>query len=300
MQFAERDPTRDDESLTLRLPRRSLALLVALAVHVVAMFLVDRMQIPKPVEKPIELTITSSPPPSAPQLAPPAPVPPAPVEERRVAQKTVAPPPTAPVVPEAPPSEREDVAKLPDVEKSPQPTTPSTWQDRLSQQLAMTRPTAPRVPSGVLAPSLAQLDRIVMSDASLHDEETERRLMQDHGQFFRRGLEALRSNWHPEVVLRETERSRDPTRKCGQRERTTFAVAILDKTGRVVDVDLKNDSGCADLDQEAVSAFLRVASFPHPPAGIFVAPDGSPTETARYPVRFIVTFDGGIRLDWSG
>jgi outer membrane biosynthesis protein TonB len=293
-------PMRDDESLTLRMPRRAVALVAAMVVHAGVMFAIDRMPEPKPVEKRIEVTITSSPPPSAPQVAPPAPRVPAPVKERRVAKKSVAPPPTSPVVPELPPSQREDVARLPDVDKSPVPAAPSTWQDRLSQQLAMTRPTAPKMPSGVLAPSLAQLDRVVMSDASLHDEQTERRLMQDHGQFFRRGLEALRSNWHPDVVLRETERSRDPTRKCGQRDRTTFAVAILDKQGRVVDVDLKSDSGCADLDQEAVSAFLRVAHFPHPPAGIFVAPDGSPTETARYPVRFIVTFDGGLRLDWNG
>ncbi len=300
MQFTEREPTCDDESLTVRMPRRAVALVVAIVVHGGVMFLVDRMPEPKPVPKPIQVTITSSPPPSAPQIAPPAVVPPAPVEQRRVAKKSIAPPPTSPVVPEAPSSHREDVVKLPDVEKSPAPTAPSTWQDRLSQQLAMTRPAAPKMPSGVLAPSLAQLDRVVMSDASLHDEQTERRLMQDHGQFFRRGLEALRSNWHPDVVLRETERSRDSTRRCGQRDRTTYAVAILDKKGRVVDVDLKSDSGCADLDQEAVSAFLRVASFPHPPAGIFVAPDGTPTETARYPVRFIVTFNGGIRLDWSG
>jgi outer membrane biosynthesis protein TonB len=292
-------PTGDDDSLTLRLPRRALALAAALVVHTVAMIVVDRMEMPKPVEKPIEMTIVSSPPPSAPTPAPPAPAPPA-QEQRRVAKKSIAPPPTAPVVPEAPPSDREDVAKLPDVEKSPEPPLPSTWQDRLSQQLAMTRPTAPKMASGALAPSLAQLDRVIMSDASLHDEENERRLMQDHGQFFRRGLEALRSNWHPDVVLRESERSRDPSRKCGQRDRTTFAVAILDKTGRVVDVDVKSDSGCEGLDQEAVSAFFRVASFPHPPAGIFVAPDGTPTETARYPVRFIVTFNGGLRLDWNG
>mgnify|MGYP006194647243 CR=1 FL=1 len=72
----------------------------------------------------------------------------------------------------------------------------------------------------------------------------------------------------------------------------------LKEEGHVVDVDLKVPSGCPGLDEEAIAAFKRVAHFPHPPAGIFVAPDGSPRKTARYPVRFIVTFDGGLRLDW--
>ena len=80
---------------------------------------------------------------------------------------------------------------------------------------------------------------------------------------------------------------------------TTYAVAVLDKQGNVVDVDLKTPSGCPALDDEAVAAFKRVAQFPHPPDGIFVSPDGTPTETARYPVRFIVTFDGGFQLHWQ-
>jgi hypothetical protein len=42
-----------------------------------------------------------------------------------------------------------------------------------------------------------------------------------------------------------------------------------------------------------------VARFPHPPPGIFFGPDGSELETARYPVRFIVTFDGLVHLDWG-
>ena len=62
MHFADREPARDDESLTVRMPRRALALVVAIVVHAGVMFLVDRMPEPKPVQRPIELTITSSPP----------------------------------------------------------------------------------------------------------------------------------------------------------------------------------------------------------------------------------------------
>lgn len=131
----------------------------------------------------------------------------------------------------------------------------------------------------------------------MHDEENERRLMADHGPFFRRGIEALRASWHPNEALRGV--SSDPVQRCGKRTRITFAVAILDKLGNVVDVDLKEPSGCPVLDDEAIAAFKRVARFPQPPLGLFQAPDGSALETARFPVHFILSFDGGLRLDWQ-
>src|SRR5688572_32621312 len=48
--------------------------------------------------------------------------------------------------------------------------------------------------TGALAPSFNTLERVAMSDPRLHDEQTERRMMEDFGPFFRRGLEALRGN----------------------------------------------------------------------------------------------------------
>ena len=149
---------------------------------------------------------------------------------------------------------------------------------------------------GPLMPTFATLDRVAAADPRMHDEETEQRMMADDGTFFRRGLEALRGNWHPEDVLNA--KGRAAARRCGRQMRTTYAVAVIDKLGNVIDVDLKTPSGCTDLDEEAIAAFIRVAQFPHPPAGIFVGPDGTPRETARYPVRFIVTFDGALHLDW--
>ena len=86
---------------------------------------------------------------------------------------------------------------------------------------------------------------------------------------------------------------------CGRKTRTTKAVAIINTEGTVVDVEMVDESGCAALDTEAVAAFKRVAQFPYPPKGLFVNPDGTPALTARYPVRFIVSFDGGLRLDWN-
>jgi TonB family protein len=270
-------------------------------VHGLATWVTSRLPNPKKLPERIEVTLQTSP------QARPAPStsssPPAPQRKPQRKQARTPPPTTSPVVPERPPSEDppEDRAQLPVVERSPAPApppAPSTWKERMLASLAETRPKPLRMPTGDLLPTDDVLERVAAADPRLHDEENERRLMEDFGPFFRRGLEALRGNWHPDEVLRVTER--DPQRRCGRKNRTTFAIAVLDREGNVVDVELKNPSGCSDLDEEAVAAFKRVAKFPYPPAGIFIGPDGSELATARYPVRFIVTFDGGLRLDWRG
>jgi TonB family protein len=295
----------DDDSLTLRAPRWLVALVVAVALHVGASALSFLLPTPKKRPQRIEIALSPAKPPAA--EAPRAPRATGPAEPvarpalPRRARPATPPPATSPVLPERPATESppEDRPVLPEVERAPAPApppAPSTWKERALAQLAQTRPRPAREPSGPLAPSLAGLERVALSDVRMRDEETERRMQEDFGPFLRRGIEALRGNWHPAEVLRATERV--PSRRCGVQTRTTFAVAVLDRDGNVIDVDLKAPSGCPDLDDEAVRAFKRVAQFPHPPGGMFVAPDGSPMATARYPVRFIVTFDGGLRLDW--
>jgi outer membrane biosynthesis protein TonB len=212
------------------------------------------------------------------------------------------PPPVSPVAPEVAPSPDppDHRAQLPVVAPTDKPAPapePLSWKEALLAQLKRTQPRSVRMPTGTLAPTFNQLQSVAANDPRMHDEETERRLMVDHGAFFRRGVESLRRAWHPLEAVRRA--NRDPTRRCGWRTRTTFAVAVLDKTGRVVDVDLKDASGCADLDDEAVAAFKRVTRFPSPPLDLFKAPDGTPLETARFPVRFIVAFDGSVRLQWQ-
>jgi TonB family protein len=279
--------------VTVRVPRAPLALAAALVMHAAALFVIEQLPVAKRIPEPVELTFAQAPPPPPPAAASPAP------KRPRPARRSAPPPAPSPVVRVLAPTPDEHV-ELPVVEAAPEPAPAPKprWQQLLEGSLASSAPVRPRMPSGELAPSIALLERVALADPRLHDEETEQRLMQDHGAFFRRGLEALRGHWHPNEVLNATER--DPARKCGHRTRTTFAVAVLDKQGNVVDVDLKNPSGCDELDQEAVAAFKRTAKFPYPPAGIFVTPDGEPMETARYPVRFIVTFDGGLRIDWRG
>lgn len=289
----------DDTNLTLRAPRSVVAVVLALLAHVVVIALTTLLPAPSPPPERISITVQRPAPPPSPPLPPTSPkLSPAPRTAARQRPPQTPTPQTSPVAPELPPSPSppENRAQLPVVETAATPAPPpqpaASWGERLLASLATT---PARAPSGVLAPSAATLDRVAANDAKLHDDENERRLQEDYGPFFRRGIEALRGQWHPEEVLHS---ARGPTPRCGQRTRTTHAVAVIDRSGRVVDVDLTNASGCPQLDDEAVAAFLRVAHFPNPPAGLFVHPDGTPAVTARYPVRFIVSFNGGLRLDW--
>lgn len=287
----------DARTITLRVPRLGPSLLLAFVAHGLFGLVVDRLPTPKKKPTPIQVTMRT-PPPELPAMSPRPPPPPA----KKTAKKTTSSPPplTSPVLPALPPSEKppENRAILPVVEKSPEPApppAPSGWKDRLLQSLAVKTPPAP---TGVLTQSLASLSQVVDNDPRMHDDDNERRLQENHGPFFRRGIEALRRTWHPDDALRTLDRG-DPTRLCGRKTRTTKAVAIIDTEGTVVDVEVVDESGCAALDTEAVAAFKRVARFPYPPKGLFVNHDGTPAPTARYPVRFIVSFDGGLRLDWN-
>jgi TonB family protein len=294
------DRCDDDNALTLRAPRSVVAFVVAVVGHVIACTLLTLLPEPKPDPERISITVHKPPPPKPPATSPEPSRAPPPPRARPSRPPTTTTPQTSPVRPELPPSQSppENRAQLPIVEASPDPApppapAPTTWRERLLQSLSTT---APKAPTGVLAPSLLTLQRVADNDARLHDEENEQRLMADFGPFFRRGIEALRGQWHPEEILQED--AHRETRRCARETRTTFAVAVIDKAGTVVDVELKNPSGCPQLDDEAMGAFRRVARFPHPPEGLFVLPDGTPSATARWPVRFIVSFDGGLRLDW--
>lgn len=302
-------PGNDDDdapAITLRISRRALgalsALVTAFLLHVTVLGSVSLLPEPKPKPKRVEMTVVKKPPPPPPPAMspePPPPPPPPPPRAKEKKQPEAAPPPsTSPVAPELPPSESppENRARLPVVEVSPTPAPPPQpgWKNRLRDALGP--PPKVTSPTGPLAPSFRTLDRVALSDAKLFDEQTERRIQQQFGPFLQRGIDALRGNWHPDDVLATG--GRDPSKLCGKQTRTTYAVAVLNKQGTVVDVDLKNPSGCPQLDTEAIAAFMRVAIFPHPPENMFIAPDGTPTETTRFPVRFIVSFDGGVSLDW--
>jgi TonB family protein len=294
----------DDDVITLRFSRRVVALLQALAVHALLLGLLSLLPDPPRREERIEIAVRRPPPPpSLPATTPRPAARPTPEAAPRPAPPRREPPPVSPVVPELPPSSNppDAAAVLPLAEKAPDPLVPlpppapsasSSWKERLLSSLAP----PPRPLDGPLAPSTSTLARVANADARLHDDKNEERLIVDYGPFFRRGLEALRATWHPDDVLRR-DRSED-VRRCAQQTRETLAVAVIDREGDVVDVQLTRGSGCPALDGEAVAAFRRVARFPHPPTGLFVDGAGEPSSTARLPVRFIVSFDGSVRLDW--
>jgi TonB family protein len=304
-----RVPDDDDSLLTLRVSRRTVAFVQALVVHAMCLGLLLLLPEPPRQEQRVEVTLRSPPPPPSMTSPSPLPAPKAALRPPSVQPPPLLPspppPPTTffPVVPELPPSSTppQNAAILPLAERAPDPLTPippptpspaTSWKERLLTSLAP----PPRAPEGVLPPSFSTLDRVVAADARLHDDQNERRLVEDFGPFFRRGLEALRATWHPDDVLR---RDRDDeVRRCARETRTTHGVAVIDRDGDVIDVELKRPSGCPMLDTEALAAFRRVGRFLHPPAGLFVDGVGEPTTTARLPVRFIVSFDGSVQLDW--
>jgi TonB family protein len=281
------------ESITVRVPWWWLCVVVALLLHATAGLMAAQLKNPKPKPTPVEMTVRSAPPPPSTPSTPPPPPSPRVARNQRPGGAPQASP-VQPVLPPSasPPAERVQLPEAPVGDSMVVPSTKSGWQDRLMSSLQESTP-AP-TDSGLM-PSTATLARVANNDARLHDDENERRLQEDHGPFFRRGIEALRRVWHPDQALAIG----DPVSRCGQKTRTTKAVAVINRSGSIVDIDVLAESGCAPLDREAVAAFKRVASFPHPPEGLFVKPDGTPSDTARYPVRFIVTFDGRLNLEWN-
>jgi outer membrane biosynthesis protein TonB len=282
----------DDVAFTVRIPRWLVALVVALLSHLAFWRGAALLPEPKPPPQRIAITLQQPPPPAAPTAAESAPAPPA--------RRRAPPPAPSPIVPALPPSDAppEERVRVPIAERAsttepPAPAPPARWKEGLLDALAASAPKRPRVPTA-LAPSAGTLGKVAASDPRLHDEATEQRLQTDFGPFFRRTIEQLRAAWRPDDVIARA----DFRTTCGHEPRTTYAVAIIDKRGRIVDVDLRRSSGCASLDEEAVATFLRVGEFPYPPSQMFVTPDGAPADTARYPVRFIVTFDGRRQIEW--
>jgi hypothetical protein len=305
---------RDDDVVTLRLSRRTVALVQALVLHGALLWLVSRLPDPPRPQQRIEVTVRRPPPPPSPSPSPSPSSPSAPVLRPSPLPPVRPPPPAtpaqpfAPVLPALPPSPvpPDNAAVLPLVERAPDPLLPVappassssssssslSWREQLLASLG-----SPARPAGdVLPPSFAALDRVAGADARLHDDKNEERLIVDYGPFFRRGLEALRARWHPDEVLGRG--PRDEVQRCAREPRTTLGIAVIDRDGDVVDVELKASSGCPPLDTEALAAFRRVGRFDYPPAGLFVDGNGEPTPRARLPVRFIVTFDGRVELDW--
>lgn len=87
-----------------------------------------------------------------------------------------------------------------------------------------------------------------------------------HAPFFNRISEAIRREWQPNVALAGA----DPTgRIYGAEDRTTILLVTIDRSGRVVEVQVEQASGVLPLDDEAVRAFREAGPFPNPPEQLF-------------------------------
>ena len=103
-----------------------------------------------------------------------------------------------------------------------------------------------------------------------------------HSWFFNRVMGALYQHWR----ANEAHRAHDPSGKVyGIRDRRTIIAVVLDRSGRLVDVQVKVSSGAPHLDDEAVAAFRRAQPFPNPPSELR-DPDGH----IRFPMGFRLEF----------
>lgn len=114
-----------------------------------------------------------------------------------------------------------------------------------------------------------------------------------HATFFNRIKENVSRAWNPLLQIRRY----DPQATLiGHRDRLTVLTASIDKTGNLVDVRVKDESGVYYLDEEAIHAFQIGAPFPHPPKELFAQ-----NERFSFTFGFYVSYEKGISLDfdWS-
>jgi TonB family protein len=91
-----------------------------------------------------------------------------------------------------------------------------------------------------------------------------------HATFFNRIADAIRREWQGGHVLS----SNDPAgRVYGFEDRMTVLQVTLDRSGKVVDVNVASASGAIVLDDEAVRAFKEAGPFTNPPAQLFKGRD---------------------------
>lgn len=87
-----------------------------------------------------------------------------------------------------------------------------------------------------------------------------------HATFFNRIADAIRREWQGGEVLSVN----DPGgRVFGFEDRMTIVQVTLDRTGKVVDINVAEESGAWVLDDEAVRAFKNAGPFANPPLQIF-------------------------------
>jgi TonB family protein len=147
-------------------------------------------------------------------------------------------------------------------------------------------------PSGELrlVPGLHEVARLAglpRNDALLVEEDNETSLNSrafKHATYFNRLGDAVRRVWLGEGLHRA-----DPTGKIyGVEDRTALVLVTIDRNGTVVDLQLKDSSGVAAVDDEALLAVVRSQPYLQPPPQLFVDDD-------RYSFTFRFTIERGSR-----
>jgi len=89
----------------------------------------------------------------------------------------------------------------------------------------------------------------------------------------------IRKIWEP-VIREKVKHVFQSGRKLASTDHATAVIITLDKSGALVNVQVKDGSGVRDLDDAAIEAFKQAEPFPNPPNGI-------------------IESDGKIRINWN-
>ncbi len=98
--------------------------------------------------------------------------------------------------------------------------------------------------------------------------------------YYSRIKDRLRLYWEPKIKEKITRVFAEGRKIASDEDRITKLIIVLDRTGRIVKVQVLGESGLKDLDDAAVEAFQAAAPFPNPPQGI-------------------VDTDGTIKIHWD-
>lgn len=92
--------------------------------------------------------------------------------------------------------------------------------------------------------------------------------------YYQRIKKQLRQYWEPSIKHKMERIFKSGRRLASVQTRTTRCLIILNQFGKLVKVQVIEDSGVSDLDDAAVEAFEAAAPFPNPPKGI-IEKDGT-------------------------
>mgnify|MGYP000278784142 CR=1 FL=1 len=92
--------------------------------------------------------------------------------------------------------------------------------------------------------------------------------------YYQRIRKQLSHYWEPKLKEKLNRLFKQGRKIASQQDRITKVLIVLNDSGTLVNVQVINESGVADLDDAAIEAFRAAAPFPNPPRGI-VETDGT-------------------------